>query len=266
MSILKMKPYYSKKIWGYEKWNLSTHRAGSSIIEESGQSLADYRKSQLPILIKIIKSEQSLSVQVHPGDEFARKYENDNGKTECWYILEADEDAKLVCGIKKGLNKEKLDKIIKENKLEENLEFISVKPGDMIYIPSGTVHAIGAGIKLIEVQQSSDVTYRLYDWGRKRELHIQKSLEVINYEGDNGYGKMENFEILETPYFKVEKIIVNTSMRGKTNNKFCSFTIIRGNGYVITCDKRIELNPEDTIYIEEKTSYEIIGDLELIKA
>ena len=76
MSILKMKPYYSEKIWGYEKWNLSTHRAGSSIIEESGQSLADYRKSQLPILIKIIKSEQSLSVQVHPGDEFARKYEN----------------------------------------------------------------------------------------------------------------------------------------------------------------------------------------------
>ena len=110
MSIFKMKPYYSEKIWGYEKWNLSTHRAGSSIIEESGQSLADYRKSQLPILIKIIKSEQSLSVQVHPGDEFARKYENDNGKTECWYILEADEDAKLVCGIKKGLNKEKLDK------------------------------------------------------------------------------------------------------------------------------------------------------------
>ena len=136
----------------------------------------------------------------------------------------------------------------------------------MIYIPSGTVHAIGAGIKLIEVQQSSDVTYRLYDWGRKRELHIQKSLEVINYEGDKGYGKMENFEILETPYFKVEKIIVNTSMRGKTNNKFCSFTIIRGNGYVITCDKRIELIPEDTIYIEENTSYEIIGDLELIKA
>ena len=82
MSIFKMKPYYSEKIWGYEKWNLSTHKAGSSIIEENGELLSDYLKSDLPILIKIIKSEQSLSVQVHPEDKFANKYENDNGKTE----------------------------------------------------------------------------------------------------------------------------------------------------------------------------------------
>ena len=136
----------------------------------------------------------------------------------------------------------------------------------MIYIPSGTVHAIGAGIKLIEVQQSSDVTYRLYDWGRKRELHIEKSVQVINYEGDNGYGKIENFEVLETPYFKVQKVKVDGLLQGKTQDKFCSFTVIRGNGYVVSYDKRIELNPEETVYIEPNTKYEIIGEMELIKA
>ena len=266
MSIFKMKPYFSEKIWGYEKWNLSTHKAGSSIIEENGELLSDYLKSDLPILIKIIKSEQSLSVQVHPEDKFANKYENDNGKTECWYILDAKEDAELVCGIKPGLDKEKMERVIKNNKIEDYLEFISVKPGDMIYIPAGTVHAIGPGIKLIEVQQSSDVTYRLYDWGRKRELHIEKSVQVINYEGDNGYGKIENFEVLETPYFKVQKVKVDGLLQGKTQDKFCSFTVIRGNGYVVSYDKRIELNPEETVYIEPNTKYEIIGEMELIKA
>ena len=266
MSIFKMKPYYSEKIWGYEKWNLSTHKAGSSTIEENNESLSTYLGKDLPILIKIIKSNQSLSVQVHPNDEFARKYENDNGKTECWYILEADEDAKLVCGLKDGIDKDKLSDIIEKGQFSDYLEYINVKPGDMIYIPAGTVHAIGAGIKLIEVQQSSDVTYRLYDWGRGRELHIEKSLQVINYKKDNGFGKIKKFEKLATPYFKVEKVSVDNCIHEATSDKFCSFTVIHGNGSVIFDNKEIKINPEETIYIEPNTKYEIKGKLELIKA
>ena len=118
---------------------------------------------------------------MHPDDEYSRKYENDNGKTECWYILEAKEDASLICGIKPNMTKESFAKVIENGEIENYLEKVSVKSGDMIYIPHGTVHAIEGGLKLIEVQQSSDVTYRMYDWGRDREMHIEKSLDVIDY-------------------------------------------------------------------------------------
>ena len=119
-------------------------------------------------MIKVIQANDTLSVQVHPDDEYSKIHESDNGKTECWYILDAKEDASLICGIKPGLNKESFSKIIEEGNIENYLEKVSVKPGDMIYIPVGTVHAIEGGLKLIEVQQSSDVTYRMYDWGRDR--------------------------------------------------------------------------------------------------
>lgn len=266
MDVLKLKPYYSEKIWGYEKWNLSTHEHGSSIIEENNIELSDYLKKQLPILIKIIKSDQPLSVQVHPDDEFSRMYENDNGKTECWYILEAEEGANLICGLKNGVDKEKLSKIIKDGDIENYLKRIDIKAGDMIYIPSGTVHAICGGVKIIEIQQSSDVTYRLYDWGRNRELHIDKSLEVIDYEGKNNAGKIENFKKLETPYFNVEKIAVDGEYCDKVDGDFHSYTVIDGHGYIYDTDKQIEINPQETIYIEKGTDYKIKGNLELIKS
>ncbi len=264
--ILKLKPYYSEKIWGYEKWNLSTHRHGCSTIEGYDENLSECLGEELPILIKIIKADESLSVQVHPNDEYARKYENDNGKTECWYILDAKENAHLICGIKKGLNKDKLSNIIEENNIEKYLERISVKPGDMIYIPSGTVHAIEGGIKLAEVQQSSDVTYRMYDWGRQREMHIEKSLDVIDYEGKNNAGKIEDFKKLETPYFTVEKIDVKDSYKDLVDKNFHSYTVINGAGVISDGNSVIDLNKEETVYIKEGVNYSIEGNLELIKS
>ena len=228
--ILKLEPFYSEKVCGYEEWTLSTHRNGHSKIKNSDTDLIDYIKEELPILNKIIKANDTLSVQVHPDDEFSRKYENDNGKTECWYILEAEENSTLVCGIKDGHNKESLAEVIEKGEIEKHLEKISVKPGDMIYIPSGTVHAIECGLKLIEVQQSSDVTYRMYDWGRDREMHIEKSLQVIDYEGKNKGGKIENFTKI------------------KSNNNI------------------INLNKEETIYIPNGVEYRIEGELELLKS
>ena len=136
----------------------------------------------------------------------------------------------------------------------------------MIYIPSGTVHAIEGGLKIIEVQQSSDVTYRIYDWGRDREMHIEKSLDVIDYDGKNKGGKIENFSKLETPYFTVEKISINDLYEGKVNKDFYSYTVISGDGYITDGIDKINLGKEDTVYIPSDVSYKIFGNLELIRS
>ena len=264
--ILKLNPFYSEKIWGYEEWNLSTHKNGLCTIKDSETTLLDSIGNTLPIMIKVIQANDTLSVQVHPDDEYSRKYENDNGKTECWYILEAKEDASLICGIKPNMTKESFAKVIENGEIENYLEKVSVKPGDMIYIPHGTVHAIEGGLKLIEVQQSSDVTYRMYDWGRDREMHIEKSLDVIDYEGKNKGGKIENFTKLETPYFTVEKIAVDNSYMDKVDCDFHSYTVISGSGCVTSKDNKIDISKEETIYIPQGVEYMIQGDLELIKS
>ena len=264
--ILKLEPFYSKKVWGYENWNLSTHKNGQCIVNNTKDTLLSKLGKEMPILIKIIRADKNLSVQVHPDNNYARMYENDSGKTECWYIMEAEEGASLICGIKLGLDKKSFSKIIKDGNIENYLEKVNVKAGDMIYIPSGTVHAIKGGLKLIEVQQSSDVTYRIYDWGRDRELHVEKSLDVIDYNRANGGGKIDNFTKLETPYFTVEKICVNKLYKDRVNCDFHSFTVIEGNGYICSCDSKINLNKEETVYVPNGVDYSIHGDIKLIKS
>ncbi|MGH4050896.1 MAG: type I phosphomannose isomerase catalytic subunit [Clostridium sp.] len=269
--ILKLKPFISEKIWGWEKWVLACNEDGNCTIQEGfyeGQKLSEIlgRGNDFPILNKIIRAEDTLSVQVHPNDEYAKRVENANGKTECWYILEAKDGATLISGIKKGLNKDKLREIIKQDKLEDYLERINIKSGDFIYIPAGTVHAIEAGVKLIEVQQNSNITYRLHDWGRGREVHIEKSLDVIDYEGENKGGKIENFTKLETPYFNVEKIIVSSNYKDIVNGSFHSYTVICGEGIIKWSNEKIQLKREETIYISKGIKYILEGDMELIKS
>lgn len=264
--IIKLNPFYSEKIWGYEKWTLSTHKSGYSTIHDSETTLKDYIGSELPILNKIIKAKDTLSLQVHPNDDFSRKHENDNGKNECWYILEAEEDASLICGIKEGHTKESFAEVIEKGEIEEHLKQVSVKPGDLIYIPSGTVHAISGGLKLIEVQQSSDITYRIYDWGRDREIHIKKSLEVIDFEGRNKGGKIDNFTKLETPYFTVEKVSVEYKYYSKVKSDFHSYTVINGYGRIISGNQILYLEKEETIYIPNGLEYCIEGNIELLKS
>ncbi|MBX4264763.1 type I phosphomannose isomerase catalytic subunit [Clostridium estertheticum] len=269
--VLKLEPYLSKKIWGWEKWVLSCHEDGKSTVKEGiykGQELSELLGcgNDFPILNKIIKAEDTLSVQVHPNDAYAKRVENANGKTECWYILEAKEGATLVSGIKKGLNKEKLRQIIKEDKLEEYLERIYIKRGDFIYIPAGTVHAIESGVKLIEVQQNSNITYRLHDWGRGRDVHIEKSLDVIDYEGEKKGGRIESFVKLETPYFKVEKIFVKSNYIDIVNESFHSYTVISGEGIIKANKNQMNLKEEETIYISKGTEYVLEGNMELLKS
>ena len=176
--MIKLSAIKSEKIWGYELWIASTHPNGCQ------KEFIDALGGEYPLLVKVIQADDTLSIQVHPDDELAIKLEGEGnrGKTECWYVLDAAPDAKLVYGIKENATKEELAKAIEESKLDPYLEFVNVKKGDFIFIPAGTVHAIGAGLRLMEVQQSCDLTYRLYDWGRGREVHIEKGLAVIKQE------------------------------------------------------------------------------------
>lgn len=268
--IIKLEPYIADKIWGWEKWVLSCHKEGNSIVANGageGQPLSKVLgcNDNFPVLTKVIKANDTLSVQVHPDDEYAGAHENSRGKTECWYILEATEDATLISGIEDNLNREKMEAYIKKGELESCLKRIKVRAGDFIYIPAGTVHAIEGGLKLIEVQQNSNVTYRLYDWGRGRETHIQKSLDVIDYKGENKGGKIENFTRLETPYFSVEKVSVKNDYEDKVSSDFHSYTVIEGVGIIKTAEQKIELRAEGTIYIPSGIPYRIEGDISLIK-
>ena len=176
--MIKLNAIKSEKIWGYELWIASTHPNGCQ------KEFIDALGGEYPLLVKVIQADDTLSIQVHPDDDLAVKLEGEGnrGKTECWYVLDAAPDAKLVYGIKENATKEELAKAIEESKLDPYLEFVNVKKGDFIFIPAGTVHAIGSGLRLMEVQQSCDLTYRLYDWGRGREVHIEKGLAVIKQE------------------------------------------------------------------------------------
>ena len=220
--MIKLKSVYQEYIWGgskihellhkdtgtlprvAESWEVSTHPAGKSIVENGafrGKTLNEYfdqigwgtagryaaRNHQLPILIKYIDAKENLSIQVHPNDKYARKHEGDNGKNEMWFVLAADEGAFIYLGFSRDVTKEDIKRRIADNTLEEVLNRVEVKPNEAFYIPAGTVHAIGAGCLICEVQQTSNVTYRIYDYGRTdengkpRELHVKKALDVLDY-------------------------------------------------------------------------------------
>lgn len=143
-------------------------------------------QEQFPILIKLIDANDSLSIQVHPDDNYARKNENGSlGKTEVWYVAEAEPDAELVYGFSKDVTKEEIKDAILKNELKLYLNRIKVKAGDVFFVRAGLIHAIGKGVVICEIQQNSDTTYRVYDWGRtdkngkSRELHIEKALDVL---------------------------------------------------------------------------------------
>lgn len=264
--IIKLKSNLIEKVWGYEKWILSTHKSGISSVDGENKNLLEYLGKEIPILIKEIKTNDFLSVQVHPSDDYAKKYENDNGKTECWYILDASKDAELVCGIDPKLTREEFKKLIEDGEVEKSLRKISVRKSDMIYIPSGLVHAIGGDIKLVEIQQCSDVTYRIYDWGRDREIHVEKALDVIRFNESSYGGKIENFKILKTPYFTIEKLKIESLNEYKSGNKFDIYFCVGGDGNIADNDgNEICIKEYESVYIDGGISYFINGNLELLK-
>ena len=265
--MIKLNAIKSDKIWGYELWIASTHPNGCQ------EEFKNFCGGDYPLLVKVIQADDTLSIQVHPDDDWAVKLEGpgNRGKTECWYVLDAAEDAKLVYGIKDGFSKEELAEAITKNQLESYLEFVNVKKGDFIYIPAGTVHAIGAGLRLMEVQQSCDLTYRLYDWGRGREVHIEKGLAVIKKE--------EMIPVAPFPgefdckYFTLEEVDVKGgwSMLCAAGDKPQATQLL----YVISSDKAvirnsskipgISISAEDIFAIEPGEKITIEGTAKVLK-
>lgn len=224
-----------------ETWECSAHPDGSSQIASGlyrGRPLLDVLKDHpewmgskvtestgFPVLVKLIDAKQDLSVQVHPDDAFARQVEADNGKTEMWYVLEADPGARLACGFSHEVTKQQVRNAIEEGNLTRYLNHTPVHRGDVFFIPPGTVHAIGGGLLIAEIQQSSNITYRVYDYdrvgkdGKKRELHIEKALEVMDLRAGRDLKQKPRHvsyypgcsrEILcRCQYFETERIEVN---------------------------------------------------------
>ncbi len=186
-----------------------------------GKSLAEMAKlrpeamggAEFPLLIKILLPREKLSVQVHPNDAEAQALGQPRGKSECWYVLSAEAGATVAVGFREEISSEQIREAIADGTLEDKLNYLPVKAGDMVYVDAGTVHAIGPGMVVLETQQYSDVTYRLYDYGRPRELHVDAGLAVSKTKTKAGLVapvRMEGFvRLVESPYFVVDKFSVD---------------------------------------------------------
>lgn len=313
--MLKINPVFKDYIWGGDKlkslyhkaselsvvaesWELSTHKDGECTIAEgphAGKTLASYIKEQgkavigekadtedeLPILIKLIDAKDNLSVQVHPNDEYALKNEGDFGKTEMWYVLEAEEGSKLVYGFKEDITKEEFIEYIETNTLTEVLNAVDVQKGDVFFINPGTMHAIGKGIMIAEIQQSSNVTYRVYDYGRvgadgkPRELHVKKAIEVTTLKKadkakvEYSLKKCEGYSkgiIASCKYFTVELLeIESQALMTADHQSFHSLLVLEGD-IKISADKEIVSAAKgETVFIPANSGeYKIQGNSRVI--
>ena len=288
---IKLQPVVKSYIWGgqyfqqfgksnlpvvSELWELSVRGIDSSVISSGnniGKRLDEVltnkdigpisdRFPYFPLLIKLIDAKQDLSVQVHPSDEYALKNERSYGKSEMWHILSCDAHAGIYIGLKENSSKEEIEKHLKEGTILETLNFVEVKPGDTYLINPGTIHAIGKGVRLIEIQQNSDLTYRLYDYnrlgkdGQPRQLHIDKALNVIDYK-KYLINKNASSLLADTPYFKVQRIEIKDHLLLKANhNSFISFTFIEGDGYV----DDVHYQQFDTFFLPYGEECEIKGN------
>lgn len=260
-----LNPIESKKIWGRELWLASTHRDGEQ------KELREAVGGDYPLIIKLIETTDKLSVQVHPDNAAASLYENDRGKYECWYILDAEPNAQLVYGTNGIFTPSELRTAVKNNTISDCLNYVPVKAGDFLYIPAGTVHAIGAGLRLLEVQQSSNVTYRLYDWGRGRELHLEKALSVIKPHTIRKVGKF--IGVFSCPYFSLEDIYFDGSYdfeadaagREETPRDWTALFAVSGEGSAKNSEGEISLKAGELLMVRPSEKITFSGDMHLIK-
>ncbi|MGI5090286.1 type I phosphomannose isomerase catalytic subunit [Treponema sp. OMZ 805] len=275
ITMFKTQPFISEKVWGYERWIVSVHPAGKSLVDDAaaqiGGTLLDaIVGASYPLLIKIIQANETLSVQVHPDDNYAYLHEHSAGKTECWYVLDAVPDAKIIYGLQKDYRRSELETAIRNNTLERCLRSVPVSKGDFIFIPAGTVHAIQGGLRLLEVQQSSDITYRLYDWGRPREVHIQKGLDVLRYLPKSTLTPEHPFSGKTVcPYFRLEKkdfpttetISFSAFDTPAAKTGWCSLFIISGNGMLETAGvPALQVKTEDCIVVRREAAVSVLPD------
>ena len=270
----KLKEAYGKiseKTLVAESWELSFHKDGLTKTENGLALTTQLTKEELgsnlsgfeffPVLNKFIDAKQNLSVQVHPSDAYALKNENSFGKTEMWYIVEAEEGAGIYLGFNRDVTSEEYKRAIEQNKLTELLNFYKVKAGECYFIPAGTVHAIGAGCLIYEIQQNSNLTYRVYDYGRGRELHIEKALTVSNLnKHENITLKGEALGV--SKYFTVTKLLCAQKRDLQTDGKtFHCVTVVKGEGEV----EGLLVKKGDSLFVPANYGkYTLTGDMEVI--
>ena len=302
---IKLIPTFKDYIWGgnrlvneynkncdfervAESWELSTHKDGESVVADGdfkGSTLSEYIKSNehnvlgknaeafetFPMLIKFIDAKESLSIQVHPDDEYSLKNNGEYGKTEMWYILDCDEDSYLYYGFNEEISKEEFRRSIEENTLLNYLNKVKVNKGDVFFIKAGTVHAIGKGIVICEVQQNSNTTYRVYDYdrtdkdGNKRPLHIEQAIAVAETKPARNYKRIGNI-LAECEYFTVEELVVDdTSQIEVTDNSFVSVIVIDGQGELSNNECVTKFIKGDSIFIPaQNCAFQINGKCKLI--
>lgn len=297
---LKFTPLFKYRIWGGEKlktelnknyteenigesWEISDVSGDATKVAEGalqGKTLRELTKEfkgdfvgnavyekfgeEFPLLIKFIDAKTPLSIQVHPSNEIAKERHNSFGKNEMWYVMQADENAELIVGFDEQIDKEQYKTHLKNNTILDVMHHENVQKGDTFYIPTGRVHAIGAGVLLAEIQQTSDITYRIYDYdrvdaktGEKRELHNDLAIDVIDYEVHANYKTNYSLEknksnvLVHSPYFKTNILDINTTV-AKDYTAIDSFVIymcVEGAVTIIHNDKSYQINNGETILL-----------------
>ena len=300
--IVKLDPAFKDNLWGGtkirdvygkkcdydvigESWELSAHPDGQSRIAEGrykGMLFNEYlniigkealgwkcqAQDRFPILIKFIDAKQALSIQIHPDDEYALENENEYGKNEMWYVVDSEPGSYLYCGLSRDASKEEILERINNNTITDILNKIEVKAGDVVMVKAGTIHAIGAGVFICEIQQNSNCTYRMYDYDRRdkfgnpRELHVKKALDVVDnhkYIKDNKtevvIARNEHFteeRLVQCKYFEVYKYDVNDEAKITVDEaSFVSVLFINGSGTIETDDyeKTMEFKAGDSFFV-----------------
>ena len=302
---IRFENLYFDKIWGgrdFEKfrynlpkgnigesWDIACHQNGNGIVangkfkgmkfseliekysnEIFGDIIINY---EFPLLVKLINSNEYLSVQVHPNDEYAKKLENSYGKTEAWYVIDAKDDAELIVGTN-GCTREEFEIAINNDNIEKYLNRIKIRKGDAFLINSGLIHAIGSGVVIVEIQQNSDITYRIYDYGRPRELHIEKALEVIDFnskpqklvENYKNYDGYKYTKLCRNNYFEIDKCEIHSKYKTISEVEYFSIiTCVEGKGLINYKNKSESIVKGDSILIPAQLGkYEIAGNLEIL--
>ena len=269
-------PIIKTMIWGQESWDISCRPLEMGLVENGayagmrfddylaldrvqtlGTRLADVKR--FPLLVKIIEARDVLSVQVHPDDSYAKlKQSTYSGKSEMWYILQPPTDGRLVIGLRDGVTREDLRRAYETGTVEDCLHYLTVHAGDMVNIPAGLVHALTPGAVIAEVQQNSDLTYRLYDYGRvgadgnPRELHVEDALAVTDFEGRI---PREAASAVHCPFFSVERIVLGDApnfppIDGATNaGAFSILTCVDGAVNIIYTGGRVRLNTLQSVFL-----------------
>ena len=296
---IKLYPAFQDYLWGgtnlkvtypacektpiAEAWVLSCHTAGNSVEVGTNTPLADLVANNpgwvgtkganfpfFPILIKLIDAEQSLSVQVHPDDAYAMEKEKGFGKTEMWYVLDCKEGAKLYYGFQNEITKEEFKTRIENNTLTDVLQAVEVHKGDVFFIPAGTIHAIGEGMLIAEIQQNSNTTYRVYDYGRvgadgnPRELHVEKALEVTELKPAPQITTAHPDILADCEYFKVTRYTKPyTGVCDDTS--FRSLLVVGGQGKLTYNGGEMELHLYDCLFLPAGMGeYTVEGNLEVL--